>query len=148
MSIVSPYRAFAGVDRCIATDIGAAHVAARCVAGMPMGRRAQAAAVAAAPPAVTAFLVKYRGGHPRMDARSLHGVLRDIEAGFIRPAGLRRVRRDAKGADMIHTARALDRVEADALIERMLVEPGVEYVVCDDDTRRIDARIDSALGPR
>lgn len=147
MSIRSPHRAFAGVHCRIAAEVAAAHVAAQSIAGVPARRVVEAGADArvAGPHAVKAFLVKYRGGQARMNAQRLHGVLREVEAGFSRPAGLRRVRRDAKGADMIQAVRALERVEAGVLIERMLRDPSVEYVVSDGDTRRIDERIDTAL---
>lgn len=76
------------------------------------------------------FIVKYRSGsRDRWDADRLYRVLREIEAGFVRAAGLRRVSRVSSGSDVIRADRALDRSEALALMRRIASDPRVDYVL-------------------
>ncbi len=82
------------------------------------------------------FIVKYRDGSSERSSavaldRSLRSASSAIPAKSSRALGVKSLRRLALGADVIHSNRRLDRVEAESLMRQLASNPNVEYVEVD-----------------
>lgn len=96
---------------------------------------AEVATISAAEPQGTfnQFIVKYRSSSEAR--RNVNGVKHALDRvnrsqsalGGDRP-GLSHFRRMAVGADVVRTARSLDRIEANALMRQIAADPNVEYI--------------------
>ncbi|GAB3337995.1 S8 family serine peptidase [Marilutibacter aestuarii] len=96
---------------------------------------AEVAAIPAAQPQQTfnQFIVKYREGSEARGSvdgarRALGRANRTLGALRGNGAGLSHFRRMAVGADVVRAGKALDRVEANALMRQIAADPNVEYV--------------------
>ena len=82
------------------------------------------------------FIVKYRDGSSERSSaaaldRSLRSASSAIPAKSSRALAVTPLRRLAVGADVIHSNRKLDRVEAELLMRQLASNPNVEYVEVD-----------------
>ncbi|MET0288684.1 MAG: S8 family peptidase [Pseudoxanthomonas sp.] len=83
------------------------------------------------------FIVKYReGSAAQLDAATLSPKLTSAAAAVPQVAGkaaldVQHLRRTAVGADVVRSARKLDRVEAEALMRQIAADAEVEYVEVD-----------------
>ncbi|MBS7660588.1 S8 family serine peptidase [Pseudomonas lalucatii] len=76
------------------------------------------------------FIVKYRSGSSELASSSMRAQALN-EAGLLQGLGLGQLRRTALGADVIKSARKLDRAGAEALMQQIAANPNVEYVEVD-----------------
>ncbi|MCE7032209.1 S8 family serine peptidase [Lysobacter sp. GX 14042] len=80
------------------------------------------------------FIVKYREGSPQRSSDSaLQQSLQTAGRASLQGSalGLQKLRRTATGAEVLQTARKLDRADAEALMRRLAADPAVEYVEVD-----------------
>ena len=83
---------------------------------------------------VQRFIVKFADGSaPTTNATTMQRSLSTAAttAGAGKALGIRSLRRTALGADVVRSDRALDRVEAEALMRQIAADPNVEYVEVD-----------------
>ncbi len=84
------------------------------------------------------FIVKYRDGSTEhASAPALQRSLKAAGDSAGRNFGLSHVRRTATGAEVVRTARKLDRVEAETLMRQLAADPNVEYVEVDKINRAL-----------
>ncbi|WP_218281496.1 S8 family peptidase [Pseudomonas sp. LPB0260] len=76
------------------------------------------------------FIVKYRSGSSELASSSMRTQALN-EAGMLQGLGVGHLRRTAVGADVIKSARKLDRAGAEALMQQIAANPNVEYVEVD-----------------
>ncbi|UTW07823.1 S8 family peptidase [Pseudomonas benzenivorans] len=76
------------------------------------------------------FIVKYRAGSSELASSSMRAQALN-QAGMLQGLGVGHLRRTAVGADVIKSARKLDRAGAEALMQQIAANPNVEYVEVD-----------------
>ncbi|WP_439888631.1 S8 family peptidase [Pseudomonas sp. MBLB4123] len=76
------------------------------------------------------FIVKYRSGSSELASSSMRAQALN-QAGMLQGLGVGHLRRTSVGADVIKSARKLDRAGAEALMQQIAANPNVEYVEVD-----------------